>query len=139
MKRSSIAWQALIFSSDVREKQKFDQLKIKTFQLNRCALDRFIFVVCRFILPNSISVSCLIISLQIEMCAIIHNVCSWRRSVECVNRHAVLLILLVLTSLLTYLLRLLPCKLIKLHMLCTVWNFRLFVSQHLDLSLIYIR
>ncbi len=48
-----------------------------------------------------------------------------------------LLILLVLTSLLTYLVRLLHRKMIKLHILCTVWNFRLFVSQHLDLSLIY--
>lgn len=29
-------------------------------------------------------------------------------------------------------------KLIKLHMLCTVWNFRLFVFQHLNLSFVYI-
>ncbi len=48
-----------------------------------------------------------------------------------------LLILLLLTSLLTYLVRLLHHKVIKLHMRCTVWNFRLFVSQHLDLSSIY--
>jgi hypothetical protein len=48
----------------------------------------------------------------------------------------VLLILLVLTSLLTYLVRLLHRKVIKLHFLCTVWNFRLFFpSQHLDLKL----
>lgn len=103
----------------------------------------FLLIICRLTLPNSISVDVrLIIWLEILMCGIIHNVCSWRRGVECVNRHAVLLILLLLTSLLTYLVRL-HRKLIKLHMqnaqygtfvfflsfcLSTPWLKRLFIG-----------
>ena len=109
----------------------------KSFQVNRCA--HWINLFFRFTLPNSISVSCLIISLQIWMCGIIHNVCSWHRGVECVNRHAVLLILLVQTSLLTYLVRLLHRKVIKLH-IYAMHSMKLssfFVSQHLHSSFVY--